>query len=317
MATTTTAKRLFIIRGPPGSGKSTLCREVAEHYCSEPVPKDPDQLEQFYKKHILCTSDLFISPEDQVFRYEHDKLVEKHEQNADRCLAAMKAGISPVVIVKFMTPVLVDRMNEEVELMSAENRHNLSADKIRRMLERWEGDDWTVGSVLASSLEETMKLVHQKVRARWESKLDAMHEIRRNLRAMNALSERKIRDVTTITNAHRAPREEEYDRAINRLVSKLRSWSLGEHNENISRGNRLGTWRQKSSSVAEDKAFANRGHFPGTWRKKFLSLAQEKGQYASPGSLPFRETRQKDAWSLAENKGDVSRGSSQTETWRR
>ncbi|KAI9097246.1 hypothetical protein DFS34DRAFT_685902 [Phlyctochytrium arcticum] len=233
MAMTTPAKRLFIVRGPPGSGKSTLCREVAEHYSFGSLPTDPDQLEEFYKKHILCTSDLFISSVDQVYRYDFNKLAQKHDENKDRCLAAMKAGISPIVIGNTALQKWEAKpMTEEVELLSVRNRHNIGVDIIKSMLDRWEGDEWTVDAVLASSREEEI----QKLRARWEGKMDAVHQIRRSLRSTKELPQRKIRDVTTITNAYRAPREEEYNQTIDRLVSKTKRLSLAKDKKDAIRG---------------------------------------------------------------------------------
>ncbi|XP_038674354.1 NEDD4-binding protein 2-like 1 isoform X2 [Scyliorhinus canicula] len=75
-------KRLYLLRGLPGSGKTTLARQLKN---------------QFRGGVILSTDDYFIRQDGSYF-FEKYLLNEAHEWNHERARTAMRQGKSPIII---------------------------------------------------------------------------------------------------------------------------------------------------------------------------------------------------------------------------
>lgn len=71
---------VILMRGLPGSGKSTMARKVAEQ-------KDAE---------IFSTDDYWIC-KDGEYRFDADRLTQAHEWNQERCRKALAQGKSIVV----------------------------------------------------------------------------------------------------------------------------------------------------------------------------------------------------------------------------
>ncbi|XP_077015116.1 NEDD4-binding protein 2-like 1 isoform X3 [Tamandua tetradactyla] len=75
-------KRLYLLRGLPGSGKTTLAR----------------QLQRDCPRALIFSTDDFFFREDGTYQFDPDFLEEAHEWNQKRARRAMRRGASPVVI---------------------------------------------------------------------------------------------------------------------------------------------------------------------------------------------------------------------------
>ncbi|XP_029458515.1 NEDD4-binding protein 2-like 1 isoform X1 [Rhinatrema bivittatum] len=75
-------KQLYLLRGLPGSGKTTLARQLKRDFPNAP---------------ILSTDDFFIT-EDGTYAFNQDFLEEAHKWNQKRAKKAMKRGKSPIII---------------------------------------------------------------------------------------------------------------------------------------------------------------------------------------------------------------------------
>ncbi|XP_076779953.1 NEDD4-binding protein 2-like 1 isoform X2 [Arvicanthis niloticus] len=75
-------KHLYLLRGLPGSGKTTLAR----------------QLQHDYPRALIFSTDDFFSREDGAYEFNPNFLEEAHEWNQKRARKAMRNGISPIII---------------------------------------------------------------------------------------------------------------------------------------------------------------------------------------------------------------------------
>ncbi|KAI9097247.1 hypothetical protein DFS34DRAFT_593924 [Phlyctochytrium arcticum] len=228
-------KHMYIMRGAPGSGKSTLAKELALSGSNKTLSEDPALEEAYLKRHIFSTDDLFISPTDGVYRFDHTKLSAYHRETQDRCFAAIQDGITPIVVdntnaqmwqarpyvemavaagygVSFMEPKSPQWLNRDAEALASLNKHEVDQSKIQRMLDDWDSDEWTVKDVLAAVRERPVYFHAQAypdsqelLQARMEGKLDAVHEIAQNLRNQTDFSELQIQQATRISANYCSP----------------------------------------------------------------------------------------------------------------
>ena len=135
------SKQVFIMRGLPGSGKSTRAKELVEGKFGL----------------IFCADDYFIG-RDGVYRFDYTKL----EANHDRCfrdfLRALKAGISPLVVDnvnarqwqyrRYVARALgcgykvtiVTMEAPEFALAADRNHHGVPVSTIQKLAHFWEPD---------------------------------------------------------------------------------------------------------------------------------------------------------------------------------
>ncbi|XP_004604592.1 NEDD4-binding protein 2-like 1 isoform X1 [Sorex araneus] len=138
-------KHLYLLRGLPGSGKTTLAR----------------QLQHDFPRALIFSTDDFFFREDGTYEFNPDFLEEAHEWNQKRARKAMRNGISPIIIDNTnlhaweMKPYAVMALENNYEVIFREpdtrwkfnvqelarrNIHGVPREKIQRMKERYEHD---------------------------------------------------------------------------------------------------------------------------------------------------------------------------------
>ncbi|XP_002720631.3 NEDD4-binding protein 2-like 1 isoform X2 [Oryctolagus cuniculus] len=136
-------KHLYLLRGLPGSGKTTLAR----------------QLQHDFPRALIFSTDDFFFREDGAYEFNPHFLEEAHEWNQKRARKAMRNGISPIIIDNTnlhaweMKPYAVMALENNYEVIFREpdtrwkfnvqelarrNIHGVSREKIHRMKERYE-----------------------------------------------------------------------------------------------------------------------------------------------------------------------------------
>ncbi|XP_036312012.1 NEDD4-binding protein 2-like 1 isoform X1 [Pipistrellus kuhlii] len=136
-------KHLYLLRGLPGSGKTTLAR----------------QLQHDFPRALIFSTDDFFFREDGTYEFNPDFLEEAHEWNQKRARKAMRNGITPIIIDNTnlhaweMKPYAVMALENNYEVIFREpetrwkfnvqelarrNIHGVPREKIHRMKERYE-----------------------------------------------------------------------------------------------------------------------------------------------------------------------------------
>lgn len=126
----TAETELLLIRGLPGSGKTTMAQEYAK------------------AGYVHCEADQYFEV-DGEYRFDSSKLHAAHDDCLRRAIAAMDAGRSVVVANTFvrrweMEPYLKAAKKRGINVRIVEatgnwpNVHSVPADVIERMRARWE-----------------------------------------------------------------------------------------------------------------------------------------------------------------------------------
>lgn len=138
-------KTLIIMRGLPGSGKSTRARELQ----GEGV--------------IHATDSYLTDPNTGEYKFDPEKIKDYHQQNLEDAIKSMEAGISPVIIdntnvqkwefEKYLDAAEVNGYDVKFETLDPTNysedfirelaerqkkTHNVPEQVIIDMLKRWE-----------------------------------------------------------------------------------------------------------------------------------------------------------------------------------
>lgn len=140
----TTEIELLLIRGLPGSGKTTMAKKYAE------------------AGYVHCEADQYFE-RDGTYRFDSSKLHAAHDDCLRRAIAAMDAGHSVVVSNTFtrlweMEPYLKAAKKRGINTRIIEttgnwpNVHGVPADAIERMRARWEPVDPVRGKPRPSGL---------------------------------------------------------------------------------------------------------------------------------------------------------------------
>lgn len=146
-------RKLIIMRGLPGSGKSTKARALAEQHGGQ----------------VFSTDDYFVGA-DGVYRFDGKRIAAAHEWNQERARSAMRDGVPCVIIDNTNTQAWEAREYcvagtfhaYEIEFCEADtpwafdppvlaqkNAHGCPLEAIERMLDRWE-DGLTVERCLGA-----------------------------------------------------------------------------------------------------------------------------------------------------------------------
>tara|TARA_Y100000034_G_scaffold96097_1_gene116927 strand:+ start:31 stop:489 length:459 start_codon:yes stop_codon:yes gene_type:complete len=133
-------KVMYIVRGLPGSGKSSLAKKLSGPHGQS-----------------FSTDDFFMVGDE--YQYNEERIVEAHQWNIERAKRAAEQGISPIVIdntnvqfwhfqpyvdiaeefgyqVKIEEPT-TDWARDPEEL-ARRNKHKVPETGIREMLDKWE-----------------------------------------------------------------------------------------------------------------------------------------------------------------------------------
>lgn len=115
-------KKMFIMRGVPGSGKSTYAKKLLNNFG---INIDSNKI---LKSHILSTDDFFYD-ENEIYRHDKSKLKKFHQLNESRAEIQMLLKCNPIIIdntnidiSNFVTYYkLAKNYNYEVEIINPEN----------------------------------------------------------------------------------------------------------------------------------------------------------------------------------------------------
>lgn len=138
MADSTYTGDLILLRGLPGSGKSTLGQIILEWPSTE-------------KADVISADDFFIN-EDGEYQFDPSKLKEAHFECQNRCANKMRAGTTRIVVANTFTQEwemepyfeVAKMHNYRVHTLIVENRHgsqnvhNVPKEKVKQMETRFE-----------------------------------------------------------------------------------------------------------------------------------------------------------------------------------
>ena len=115
-------KKMFIMRGVPGSGKSTYAKKLLNNFG---INIDSNKI---LKSHLLSTDDFFYD-ENEIYRHDKSKLKKFHLLNESRAEIQMLLKCSPIIIDNTNIDIanfvnyykLAKSYNYEVEIINPEN----------------------------------------------------------------------------------------------------------------------------------------------------------------------------------------------------
>ena len=115
-------KKMFIMRGVPGSGKSTYAKKLLNNFG---INIDSNKI---LKSHLLSTDDFFYD-ENEIYRHDKSKLKKFHQLNESRAEIQMLLKCSPIIIDNTNIDIanfvnyykLAKSYNYEVEIINPEN----------------------------------------------------------------------------------------------------------------------------------------------------------------------------------------------------
>lgn len=127
---------MFIMRGLPGSGKSTRAKELAKQYNA-----------------IICSTDDFFM-DGGVYKFDGSKLAENHLKNLEKAELCIAEGLNVIIdntniFHRHMIPYAQAAQDAgfqveyvvvecDVETCIARCTHNVPSDVIRKMAAAWE-----------------------------------------------------------------------------------------------------------------------------------------------------------------------------------
>ncbi|XP_060076188.1 2',3'-cyclic-nucleotide 3'-phosphodiesterase-like [Ylistrum balloti] len=137
---------MFIMRGPPGSGKSSLVRKI----------------ESLYKSTVVCSADNYFMSEDGQYKFNASQLPYAHKDCQDKAKAACSRGNKVVVIDNTNTKrwemkayvemakanhyvvIIVEprtKWRYDAEELARRNSHGVKAEDIRKKLQGYQESD--------------------------------------------------------------------------------------------------------------------------------------------------------------------------------
>jgi len=157
MSNESTVKKLYILRGISGSGKSYLAKEILSQEGND-------------KGQIFSADDYFINRNTGKYEYKADKIANAHTWAQNRAWTAMENGVTPIIVDNTNTkcweakPYVEEGLKNgyKVEIkepttpwaknadeLFKRNQHGVPLESIKSMLSRWD-DNFTVDSIMKS-----------------------------------------------------------------------------------------------------------------------------------------------------------------------
>ncbi len=246
-SSTSSDKILYLLRGVPGSGKSTFSKTILAGLGIDTTN------DTIVKQHVLSTDDFFIG-EDGKYNFDPKKLSFNHQQNQNRAKNQMRIGVTPLFIDntnisawemkpyvdladRFGYQVIVvnpiDYSNEENPILTDEGKINRDLIKGRAQERRHDGSGKDIPDIafdgmkgrpgMFDRLEENMQMTPDDVRASEQPSFIKSQTSRRNS------SQRKPRhsqEQSRHSKSSRDPREASDDHKRKYLKYKNKYLSL-------------------------------------------------------------------------------------------
>ena len=216
-SSTSSDKILYLLRGVPGSGKSTFSKTIL---AGLGIDTSDDTI---VKQHVLSTDDFFIG-KDGKYNFDIKKLSFNHQQNKDRAERQMGFGVTPLFIDntnisawemkpyvdladRFGYQVIVvnpiDYSNEENPILTDKGKINRNLIKERAEERRNDGSGKDIPDIafdgldgrpgMFDRLEENMQMTPDDVRAS-EQPSFSRHQTSRNSSQRQSRHSKSSRD---------------------------------------------------------------------------------------------------------------------------